>query len=43
MDTKIDILAERLRERIKSGEFGTSGHFPPHRVLASNLTQLVRR
>ncbi len=37
MDTKIDILAERLRERIKSGEFGTSGRIPPHRVLAEQL------
>ncbi len=36
-DTKIDILAERLRERIRNGEFGTSGRIPPHRVLAEQL------
>lgn len=33
-DTKIDVLAGELRNRIKSGEFGTSGRIPPHRVLA---------
>jgi DNA-binding GntR family transcriptional regulator len=36
-DTKIDILAEKLRQRIKDGEFGTSGRIPPHRVLAEQL------
>jgi DNA-binding GntR family transcriptional regulator len=37
VDTKIDTLAEMLRERIRSGEFGTSGRIPPHRVLAEQL------
>ena len=37
VDTKIDTLAERLRERIRGGEFGTSGRIPPHRVLAEQL------
>jgi DNA-binding GntR family transcriptional regulator len=37
VDTKIDALAERLRERIRNGEFGTSGRIPPHRVLAEQL------
>lgn len=37
MDTKMDVLAERLRERIRNGEFGTSGRIPPHRVLAEQL------
>jgi len=37
VDTKIDTLAERLRERIRNGEFGTSGRIPPHRVLADEL------
>jgi len=36
-DTKIDTLAEQLRQRIKDGEFGTSGRIPPHRVLAEQL------
>jgi DNA-binding GntR family transcriptional regulator len=36
-DTKIDILAEKLRERINGNEFGTSGRIPPHRVLAEQL------
>src|SRR5436190_20502131 len=36
-NTKIDILAEQLRGRIKEGEFGTSGRIPPHRVLAEQL------
>lgn len=35
--TKIDILAEQLRKRIREGEFGTSGRIPPHRVLAEQL------
>lgn len=37
VDTKIDVLAERLRERIRNGEFGTSGRIPPHRVLAEQF------
>ena len=37
MDTKLDVLAEKFRERIRSGEFGTSGRIPPHRVLAEQL------
>lgn len=37
MDTKIDMLIERFRERIKNGEFGTSGRIPPHRVLAEQF------
>lgn len=37
MDTKIDLLTEQFRERIRSGEFGTSGRIPPHRVLAEQL------
>ena len=37
-DTKIDSLAEKLRQRIKDGEFGTSGRIPPHRVLAEQLS-----
>lgn len=36
-DTKIDVLAEELRQRIKDGEFGKSGRIPPHRVLAGQL------
>jgi len=36
-DTKVDVLAEKLRQRIKGGEFGTSGRIPPHRVLAEQL------
>jgi DNA-binding GntR family transcriptional regulator len=37
VDTKVDELAERLRERIRNGEFGTSGRIPPHRVLADQF------
>jgi DNA-binding GntR family transcriptional regulator len=37
VDTKIDVLAEKLRERIRNGEFGTSGRIPPHRVLADQF------
>lgn len=37
VDTKVDILAEKLRQRIRDGEFGTSGRIPPHRVLAEQL------
>ena len=37
VDTKVDVLAEKLRQRIKDGEFGTSGRIPPHRVLAGQL------
>ncbi len=37
VDTKVDILAEKLRQRIKVGEFGTSGRIPPRRVLAEQL------
>src|SRR5258708_2380863 len=36
-DTKVDILAEKLRQRIRDGEFGKSGRIPPHRVLAEQL------
>lgn len=36
-DTKVDVLAEKLRQRIRDGEFGTSGRIPPHRVLAEQL------
>ncbi len=36
-DIKVDILAEKLRQRIRDGEFGTSGRIPPHRVLADQL------
>ncbi len=35
--TKVDVLAEQLRQRIRGGEFGTSGRIPPHRVLAEQL------
>ncbi len=37
VDAKVDALAERLRQRIQNGEFGTSGRIPPHRVLAEQL------
>ncbi len=37
VDTKIDALADKLRQRIKSGEFGNAGRIPPHRVLAEQL------
>jgi DNA-binding GntR family transcriptional regulator len=37
VETKIDALAERLRQRIMDGEFGTAGRIPPHRVLAEQL------
>lgn len=36
-DTKLDAIADRLRERILNGEFGTSGRLPPHRMLAIQL------
>lgn len=36
-DTKIDLLAEKLRQRIKNKEFGISGRIPPQRVLAEQL------
>lgn len=36
-DAKIDILAEKFRQRIKSGEFGNSGRIPPQRVIADQL------
>lgn len=36
-NTKVDVLAEQLRQRIRGGEFGTSGRIPPHRVLAEQL------
>jgi DNA-binding GntR family transcriptional regulator len=37
-NTKVDVLAEQLRQRIRVGEFGTSGRIPPHRVLAEQLS-----
>lgn len=37
VDTKVDVLADRLRKRIKDGEFGNFGRIPPHRVLAEQL------
>jgi len=37
VDTKIDALAEQFRQRIRDGEFGTSGRIPPHRVLAEQF------
>ncbi len=37
VDTKIDVLAEKFRQRILDGEFGTSGRIPPHRVLAEQF------
>ncbi|MBV9689035.1 MAG: GntR family transcriptional regulator [Ktedonobacteraceae bacterium] len=36
-NTKVDVLAEQLRQRIRAGEFGTNGRIPPHRVLAEQL------
>ncbi len=36
-NTKVDVLAEQLRQRIREGEFGTNGRLPPHRVLAEQL------
>jgi DNA-binding GntR family transcriptional regulator len=36
-NTKVDVLAEKLRQRVREGEFGTSGRIPPHRVLAEQL------
>lgn len=36
-NTKVDVLAEQLRHRIRKGEFGTNGRLPPHRVLAEQL------
>lgn len=36
-DTKIDAFAEKLRQRIKDGEFGKAGRIPPQRVLAEQL------
>lgn len=36
-DTKVDTIADVLRQRILSGEFGTSGRLPPHRTLAHQL------
>ena len=36
-NTKVDVLAEQLRQRIREGEFGTSGRIPPHRVLAEQF------
>ncbi len=36
-DTKVDTIADALRQRIQSGEFGTSGRLPPHRTLAREL------
>lgn len=36
-DTKIDVVAENLRQRIRDGEFGTSGRIPPHRVLSEQF------
>lgn len=38
VDTKVDILAEKLRQRISGGEFGHSGRIPPHRVLAEQYS-----
>ena len=35
--TKVAVLAEQLRQRIREGEFGTNGRIPPHRVLAEQL------
>src|SRR6266516_7302676 len=36
-NTKVDVLAEQLRQRVREGEFGTNGRLPPHRVLAEQL------
>src|SRR5579859_6192206 len=36
-DTKIDVLAETLRQRIDRGEFGTGGRLPPFRELSDQL------
>lgn len=36
-NTKVDVLAEQLRQRIREGEFGTNGRLPPHRVLAEQF------
>lgn len=37
VDTKVNALAEKLRQRIQDGEFGIAGRIPPHRVLAEQM------
>ncbi len=37
-DTKIDVVADDLRQRILSGEYGTSGRLPSLRMLAEELS-----
>jgi len=36
-DTKVDMLTDELRERVRRGDFGTAGRLPSLRMLADEF------